>query len=83
MKGLYLIILISIFWISCGTQQTADIIFINGEIHTVNESNDIEEAVAVKDGTIIIAGSSEDIMKLAGENTQIIDLKINGLYTKT
>ena len=42
----------------------ADIIFKNGKIYTVNESQPWAEAVAVKDGKFVNVGSNEDIEQM-------------------
>jgi len=75
MKSLCTIAIVSFVIISCNPKQTADTLYINGEIHTVNDANDIEEAVAVKEGVVLLTGSTEEAMELAGENTEIIDLE--------
>lgn len=51
-----------------------DRIFINGEVITVDEENRIVEAVAVSQGKISECGSSDEIRKLAGSETEIVDL---------
>ncbi len=53
----------------------ADSIFINGAVLTMDDNQPKAEAVAVKDGKIIAVGNKADIMKLAGEKTNQIDLK--------
>jgi predicted amidohydrolase YtcJ len=40
--------------------EHADFIFVNGNIHTVNERQRHAEAVAVKDQRIVFLGSNED-----------------------
>ena len=51
-----------------------DLILINGVIHTMDLSNSRAEAVAVKDGKFIKIGSSEEILSLKSNDTQVIDL---------
>lgn len=72
-KGLIagLIILVS----ACSSGEKADSIYFNGSIYTVDESNPQVEAVAVKDGMIMAVGSKSDIMKLQGDETEMVDLK--------
>ena len=53
----------------------ADFVFINGEVITVDKSNRVAEAVAVKENRIIAVGSTEEIQELTTEYTTIIDLK--------
>lgn len=52
-----------------------DIVFINGNIITVNEKNEILEALAIKGDRITFVGSNDEIKKYIGEKTEIIDLK--------
>lgn len=52
-----------------------DIIYINGNIVTVDEKIQNAEAVAVKDGKILAVDSKEEILKLKGESTKVVDLE--------
>lgn len=72
LKGLLagLILLLS----ACSSGEKADSIFYNGSIYTVDDSNPQVEAVAVKDGMIMAVGSSSDIMKYQGDETEMVDL---------
>ncbi|MBI2428061.1 MAG: amidohydrolase [Ignavibacteriales bacterium] len=56
-------------------QQSADVVFTNGKIWTVDASKPEAEAVAVFDGKIIAVGSSKEIHKFVGKSTKIVDLK--------
>lgn len=53
---------------------SAELIVRGGEIVTVNELQPRAEAVAVRGGTIVAVGCSDEVMKLKGPNTQVIDL---------
>lgn len=77
MKNIYLLAILGIFLISCSSDKAepADLIFTNGIIYTVNESQPTAEAVAVKDGMILAVGTSEEIEKHKGEKTEVIDLQ--------
>jgi len=55
-------------------QQTADMILHNGKILTVDDKFSIVEAVAVRGNQIVAVGNNADVLKLAGPNTQKIDL---------
>ncbi len=55
--------------------ESADVIFTNGTIYTLESDFPKCEAVAVKDGKILAVGDSEPIAELAGKNTDIIDLE--------
>ena len=54
---------------------SADIIYSNGDIVTVNELQPDAEAVAVKNGKIIAVGAKDEIFKLKGHKTQLVDLQ--------
>lgn len=56
-------------------QETADTLFFNGDILTVDDKNPQVEAVAVKNGTIIFAGDRQQAFSLKGEKTELVDLK--------
>ena len=55
-------------------EPNADVLLMNGTIITVDPRDSIVEALAVKDGRIVFAGSNEAARKYAGEKTQTIDL---------
>jgi predicted amidohydrolase YtcJ len=54
---------------------SADLVLLNGKIVTVDASDSIVEAVAVKGEVILKAGSTEEIKTLVGEKTKIINLE--------
>ncbi len=66
------LLLFSVF--SCQKPDPADLIITNGKIYTVDVSNSVVEAVAVKDGVIIAVGAAADINTYQGEATRIVDL---------
>jgi hypothetical protein len=70
---LFFIILLAVSAMS--QTQVADVIFVNGKIWTVDKAKPGAEAVAVLDGRILAVGSSNEIGKLAGARTRIVDLK--------
>lgn len=49
-------------------------LFINGEVITVNATNEIVEAVAVIGNKITAVGSTDEILKFKNEKSKIIDL---------
>jgi predicted amidohydrolase YtcJ len=55
--------------------ETADSIFINGKVITVDPQNSIAQAVAVKDGRIAAVGTTADIIKWKGPQTIVVDLQ--------
>jgi len=54
--------------------DTADLILTKGKVITMDSRDSIAEAVAVRDGRIVYVGSSEEIARMAGEETHVIDL---------
>ena len=55
--------------------MVADLVLVNGNVITVDPTDRICEAVAVKAGKIVSVGSNDAIEKLIGEQTRVIDLK--------
>lgn len=74
----FIISLLLIFiFVSCdkNTNDSADIILLNGNIITMSESIPKVEALAIKADTIQNLGTNKSIRELAGKNTKVIDLK--------
>ncbi|PKO90595.1 MAG: amidohydrolase [Betaproteobacteria bacterium HGW-Betaproteobacteria-12] len=57
------------------TSNIADVILHHGKITTLNPSQPIASAVAIKDGKFLSIGEGAEIMSLAGSQTKVIDLK--------
>ena len=53
----------------------ADLVLLNGKIVTVDPSDTIAEAAAVRGGRFLKVGSTDEIRRLAGSKTRIIDLE--------
>lgn len=64
-------------WTSCNDKKTEapDTILVNGNIYTVDESMPHASALAIKGDRIVQLGTNDEIKALAGEHTQVIDLK--------
>ena len=56
------------------TWSDADLAFVNGRVLTVNQRDDIVEAVAVVGNRIARVGSNESIKALVGNGTRVVDL---------
>jgi len=54
---------------------TADLILHHGLIKTLDRTNPIASAVAIKDGKFLAVGHDAEVMALAGPATRVIDLK--------
>ena len=76
MKNTLLIICSLMLLFSCGNQKdSADKVFINGIIYTVEDDQPTAEAVAIKDGIILAVGSQAEIEAYIGKDTETIDLQ--------
>src|SRR6202047_3024408 len=53
---------------------TADVIAYNGKIATQNEQRSIVEAVVIRDGRFLAAGTDGEVLALTGEQTKVINL---------
>ena len=88
MKSLTLLIALSISLAGCSpadqpttesntaTKNTisADTVYTNGKIYTVNKAQPWAEALAIKDGKILVIGSADEIAEVTGDSTRVIDL---------
>ena len=54
--------------------ETADSIYHHGKVYTVDANNNWAEAIAVSDGKIVAVGSNDEVLKLAGATTKMVDL---------
>ncbi|HET7460514.1 MAG TPA: amidohydrolase [Longimicrobium sp.] len=52
----------------------ADLVLLNGKIFVGDSAGSIVQAIAVRDGRIVVSGSSEQARRVAGERTRVIDL---------
>jgi predicted amidohydrolase YtcJ len=59
---------------SCRSAEVADIIFVNGKIITVDSTDRVAEAVAVKGDKIVAVGTNAEIERRLGRGTRRIDL---------
>lgn len=72
-------ILVMILFNSCMNDNRADLILHNGNIYIVDEAFSTEEAMAVKAGSIVATGSSDEVLKRFHAD-QVIDLEGNYVY---
>ncbi len=68
-----IVLTISVFQ-SYAIARTADLIFFNGNVHTIDPANPSVEAVGIIGNRIVFTGSNDEIEKFRDDNTQIIDL---------
>lgn len=57
----------------------ADCIFVNGEVVTTSPEDDVFEAVAVRGNEICAVGTTQEILRLQGSKTWVVDLRGNSL----
>ena len=50
----------------------ADTVILNGSVLTVNQQDDVTEAVAIRDGKILAVGSNSEIEAYIGDETNVI-----------
>src|SRR5437762_1500904 len=65
-----------LLFMSCVTAraETAETIFINGNIYTVNDKQPFAQAIAVKGDRIIFVGANADAEQFQGDKTRTVDL---------
>jgi len=61
--------------VSCGQQQSADLVLLSGKIVTLDETKPEARALAAKGDLIVAIGSNEEIKPLISSDTKVIDLK--------
>ena len=54
---------------------SADTVYVNGKIITVDKVFTIAQAVAVKDGRFVGVGTSEEMRRYVSSTTRVVDLK--------
>jgi len=64
-----------LFSVSAFANGEAEIIYNGGSILTMNDAQPRAEAVAVAGGKVLAVGSDQEVMKLKGKDTQVIDLQ--------
>ena len=63
------------FGLFSGRKDTADIIYTNCTIHTMDDALPIAEAVACRDGLIMRVGTDEEMQDIVGDETDVFDLE--------
>jgi predicted amidohydrolase YtcJ len=57
-----------------GSKGNADLLFVNGDVYTVDAARSWARAVAVRDGAIVAVGTDDEIAGLRGDRTEVVDL---------
>jgi predicted amidohydrolase YtcJ len=58
-----------------GDATAADMVLVNGKIFLADSANTVVQALAVRDGRVLIAGSNDEARLLVGESTEVVDLQ--------
>ena len=54
----------------------ADLLLLNGYVYTVDAARSVADAIAVRNGEIVLVGTTEDAKQLQGPDTRVVDLTI-------
>ena len=68
-------ILMTLVQANSAPRGSADLVFINGKIWTVDERQPVAEGVAIADGKIVEVGLNAKIQAFVGSKTRVVDLK--------
>jgi predicted amidohydrolase YtcJ len=74
LPGMLLGILLGLSVAAPGRTPPADVLFINGTVHTLDDRQPRAEAVAVRRGRIVFVGSTAEAMTYRGPRTRLVDL---------
>lgn len=56
-------------------ESAADLVLYNGTVLTMDRLGRRGEALAIRDGRVMLVGSSRDVLAFAGERTRVMDLR--------
>ena len=73
----FFLFLLLVFFNVMQAQTMADVIITNGKITTLDDSNSEVEAVAITGNKITATGTNQQILKLKGKKTKLVDAKGN------
>jgi len=63
-----------------GVERTADLVLYDGRVVTMTAEGDVHEAIAVSGNRILHVGTTNEVLALAGPETERIDLAGRSLY---
>lgn len=75
MKRLSVLFILLLSFHHMSQSQFADLVFVNGKVWTVDDSQTSAEGVAIVGDKILAVGSSAEIRKLVGPATKVVDLR--------
>ena len=60
---------------TASAEPSADAVFLNGNVYTVDDENPSAQAFAVREGRFLAVGSNEEMRTKVGDETRVIDLE--------
>ncbi len=66
--------LLALWFAPYAPAQDADLILHNGKVVTVDKKFSVHQAVAVRNGRVLLVGGNDEVLKAKGANTTVIDL---------
>ena len=79
MKNLFFLTIIILSIASCVKFKTADLVIHNARIYTVNQEFEVAQAMAIKDGKIVMIGKEHEIMNKYRAD-ELIDAETRPIY---
>ena len=73
-QKLNLLLVALLIFTACTPKKSASLVVKGGKIYTVNNGNEVAEAIAVDENKIVFVGSEADVREYIGDNTEVIDL---------
>jgi predicted amidohydrolase YtcJ len=55
--------------------ETADMVLVNGRVFLADSAGTVVQALAVRGGTVVAAGSDAEVRRWAGSGTEVVDLQ--------
>jgi predicted amidohydrolase YtcJ len=74
LKEMLAVIALTMLLVAPAWSQSADTVLINGKIITLDDQFPTREALAIRDSRIVALGTTAEIRRLAGPQSQVIDL---------
>ncbi len=71
----FLILIVTLLLSTCSIPEAADTVIYGGTIYTMDENFPVVEAIAVKNGRILMRGKKVDVMRRMDDDTKMLDLK--------
>ncbi|HEY0014765.1 MAG TPA: amidohydrolase [Longimicrobium sp.] len=55
--------------------SAADMVFVGGRVFLADSANTVAQALAVRDGRVLAVGTDDQVRRLAGRTTEVVDLR--------